>query len=269
MGFNKRWAFFTAFLLVMLGSSIFFNVMLYERARKYYVELNQTRLDPLGLSAYPGNLKYGVNRYPFRVVFFGDSRAASWKAPGFSGIEFVNRGIASQTSIQVRERFPSHVQSLKPDVVVIQVGINDLKAIALFPDRKASIIADCQANIKHMVDDSKKLGATVIVTTIFPVGEVPLERRPVWSDAIAEAVQEVNAYISTLADHKTIVMDAFSLLADSQGKMKPQYEIDELHLNSQGYVVLNQELAKQLQTIRGMGAGCILEPCRSQPEPPD
>jgi lysophospholipase L1-like esterase len=254
MGLKKHWVLLTAFLLVTLGGSILLNVLLYDRARKYYVELNQTRLDPLGVSAFPSHAKNEAG-HPFRVVFFGDSRAASWIDPDLSGVEFVNRGIGSQTSIQVRDRFSAHVRPLAPNLVLIQVGINDLKTIALFPDQKASIIANCQANIKRIVEDSKSIGATVIVTTIFPVGEVPLERRPVWSDAIAEAVNEVNAYIATLADDQVIVFDAFSMLADGQGKMVRNYEVDELHLNPQGYAVLNQELVKQVQAVKQRRVG--------------
>ncbi|NJK68936.1 MAG: hypothetical protein HC789_06100 [Microcoleus sp. CSU_2_2] len=43
------------------------------------------------------------------------------------------------------------------------------------------------------------------MTTIFPVGEVPLERKPFWSDEISRAIKEVNAYIATLAGEKTLV----------------------------------------------------------------
>jgi lysophospholipase L1-like esterase len=235
--------------LGLLACSVFVNFLLYNRVNKYYAELNQTRLDPLGLNYYPVNSKLVAKTNRSRVVFFGDSRAASWIAPKIDRYEFINRGISSQTSAQTIDRFSAHVRSLKPDLVIVQVGVNDLKTIALFPERKQEIVANCQANIKRIIQESRKLGAVVMVTTIFPAGEVPLERKPFWSDKIGLAIKEVNTYITTLADDKTIVFDTYSLLADRRGLMLPQYRLDELHFNKQGYTILNQELSRQLAKI--------------------
>lgn len=84
--------------------------------------------------------------------------------------------------------------------------------------------------------------------TIFPVGEVPLQRKPFWSDDISRAIKEVNAYIATLAGDKIIVFDTFPILGDSQGMMLPKYRADELHLNEEGYAILNQNLSQLLNT---------------------
>ena len=243
---SKTFLLWSTLGLAIIGCSIIVNVLLYGRAKQYYIELNQTRLDPLGLSNYPQNTQPVANASKSRVVLFGDSRAASWLSPQIEGYEFVNRGIPSQTSIQTIDRFSAHVRPLKPNIVVIQVGVNDLKTIALFPERKQEIIANCQANIKRIVRETQSLGAVAIVTTIFPVGEVPLERKPFWSDDIAVAIKEVNTYIATLADDKTIVFDTFSLLADARGMMLSKYRLDELHFNAQGYALLDRELMKQL-----------------------
>ncbi|MGF1522456.1 MAG: SGNH/GDSL hydrolase family protein [Leptolyngbyaceae cyanobacterium] len=149
-------------------------------------------------------------------------------------------------AIQVAQRFDHHVRPLQPDAVIVQVGINDLKAIGLFPGRREAIIAACKAHIQQIVEDSTAIGATVILTTIFPTGAVPLERQPFWSDAIAEAVVEVNNYLFTLANEQVIVLDTFTVLANSQGQVLPKYSRDELHLNAQGYAVLNDELVRLL-----------------------
>ena len=52
-----------------------------------------------------------------------------------------------------------------------------------------------------------------------------------------------------LADEKVIVFDAANLLADPEGKTKPEYSFDLLHLNAEGYQVLNQELVKILNLM--------------------
>jgi lysophospholipase L1-like esterase len=234
----------------MFGGSIFLNLIIFDKAKKYYLQVNETRLDPFGLNHYPVNFKKTADKNKIRVVFFGDSRAEGWILPNISGYEFINRGIHAQTSVQNVQRFASHVRSLQPNIVIIQVGVNDLKTIALFPERRDSIIAICRGNIKQIVEESKNLGATVILTTIFPVGKVPIQRQLFWSDDIGKAVEEVNDYIATLAENKIIIFDSFSILTDSQGMMLQEYASDELHLNKQGYEILNKELVQLLDKIK-------------------
>ncbi|MEA3397944.1 MAG: hypothetical protein U9R05_10825 [Chloroflexota bacterium] len=86
----------------------------------------------------------------------------------------------------------------------------------------------------------------MILSTVFPVGEAPLERRPFWSDEVALAVNEVNDYLYTLASERVMVFDAFSVLADEGGELRREYRQDELHLNGAGYEVLNRELERML-----------------------
>jgi lysophospholipase L1-like esterase len=250
MASKKNLLLLNSLFLLILGGSILLNVLLFNQAKKYYLQVNQIRLDPFGLSHYPVNLKKQNNKGKVRVVFFGDSRADGWISPNISGYEFINRGIHAQTSVQTVKRFGYHVNSLQPNIVIIQVGVNDLKTIALFPERRDSIVANCRNNIKKIVDKSNKLGAIVILTTIFPVGEVPIQRKPFWSDDIRLAVNEVNAYIATLASDKVIIFDTFSILANNQGIMLLKYSKDELHLNNQGYEILNQELVQILDKIK-------------------
>ena len=232
----------------ILGASVALNYFLYTQLKKYYVELNQVRLDPLGLSYYAQDPKLGEKGDTKRVVILGDSRAEDWTAPKIAGYEFINRGVGGQTSAQTSQRFDYHMENLEPDIVVIQVGINDLKAIPLMPDERNVIIDLCRANIRQMVEDSQSLGASVIISTILPVGEVPLVRQPVWSDDIAQAVYEVNGYIDSLADDQVIIFDGFSAIADGQGLLPADYRKDELHLNPQGYAILNEAFVEFLST---------------------
>ena len=235
-------------LLGVLLGSVVLNYLLYERGRQYYLQLNATRLDPLGLSYYSTASGQGdlTSSELTGVVFFGDSRAANWTAPVLEGFEFINRGIGSQTSEQAAGRFERHVKPLQPEVVVVQVGINDLKTIPLFPGRKGVIIANCEGNIRRIVEWSTDMGAMVVPTTIFPLGEVPIERRPFWSDDVVLAIEEVNDYIRSLEEGEVIVFDAYSVLAGEDGMIKPEYSRDLLHLNVVGYERLNRKLVKIL-----------------------
>jgi hypothetical protein len=112
MKLNRRLVLLSISKLVIIGSSISLKALFYDQAKKHYIEFNQTCLDSSKLAEYPINFQETPNSRQLRVVFFGDFRAASWPAPSLPGYEFVNRGIASQTSTQVLPRFPYHVRSL-------------------------------------------------------------------------------------------------------------------------------------------------------------
>ncbi|MFN2271128.1 MAG: SGNH/GDSL hydrolase family protein [Anaerolineae bacterium] len=243
---------FTVCLLaVLLIVSLGLNCYLYHQGRLYYLQMNLLSLDPLGLDYYEtaSELQGPDTSDVMLVTFFGDSRAASWPAPEVGSFEFVNRGIGAQTSEQAALRFDYHVKPLDPDIIIVQVGVNDLKTIPLFPERQESIISDCKGNIQQIVERSTDLGAVVIVSTIFPIGEVPIERRPFWSDDVARAINEVNAYIRSLEREGVIVFDAYSILADENGVTDSEYSRDLLHLNDAGYTRLNGELVQILMTI--------------------
>lgn len=234
----------------MLAISAGLNYVLYDRAKQYYLQLNETRLDPLGLDYFGSTVHTADSSAQIRAVFFGDSRAAYWPSPMVDGVEFINIGIGAQTSAQVVQRLDEHLVPLNPDMVIIQVGINDLKTIPLFPNRKDAIIANCENNICQIVERSEAIGATVVLTTIFPAGSVPLTRKPFWSDEVAQAIDEVNSFIKTKKDENVIVFDAFTILADENGMLQKACSYDELHLNTAGYAVLNQEFEKIVDSLK-------------------
>ena len=232
--------------LVFLVISIGLNIFLYHRWQSYYLELYRTRLDPLGLNSYSTETpqKKDSADKPL-VVFFGDSRAADWIMPTqVKDVTFINRGMGAQTTAQALGRLPYHVLPLKAKMIVIQIGINDLRAIPLIPEQKATIIAKCKANIQQIVELSNKDGAYVILTTIFPLGQVPIERRPFWSDDVAIAINDVNQFIRSLKSAKATILDTAKVLTNGEGIIDPLYCKDFLHLNDKGYEALNRELVR-------------------------
>lgn len=243
-------SFLILFVVALFLASLALNWLLYNRAIHYYRQLNETRLDPLGLSVYPSSTNQTSLTDPDKVtvVFFGDSRLAEWSPPpDLSGFEFVNRGIGAQTSTQVLQRFDYHVKPLRPQIIVIQVCINDLKTIPLFPERKRTIITNCQENIRQIVARSLDLDATVILTTLFPIGEVPLDRRFFWSDEVNQAIGEINSFIFSLEGENVIVLDTYPILASGEnGVIQDGYAKDFLHVNAAGYKALNNGLTEVL-----------------------
>lgn len=233
-------------LFALFLASLLVNSFLFSQAKRYYLDLNRERLDPLGLEAHPvTEIANDLGLEGITVVFLGDSRAAAWSPPSLPEVfRFVDAGIDAQTSAQVRYRFEHDIGRLRPDVVILQVGINDLKTIPLFPDQEEAIIQRTKDNIAEIVAQARELGTMVIVTTVFPASEVPIERQLFWSPRVNTAIEDVNTYISTLQAPGIVVFDAYELLFDRPDRR--DLYIDELHLNSAGYVVLNQELASML-----------------------
>jgi lysophospholipase L1-like esterase len=133
--------------------------------------------------------------------------------------------------------------------LLIQMCINDLITIPLFPHLKSWIISKCKDNIKWSVREARKQGTTVILTTIFPLGKVPLERRLFWSDDIGQAIGEVNEFIYSLEEEKVIVFDTGEVLADEKGLVREEYSWDLLHLNEVGYEALNRKLVDILKVL--------------------
>jgi lysophospholipase L1-like esterase len=231
-------------LSVLLLLSMTANIVLYERGKQYYLQLNASHLDPLGLSVF---VDTPIAIQPPLIVFFGDSRAAQWTVPRqVKNVTFINRGVGNQTTAQILGRFQVHVTPLHPQIIVIQAGINDLKTIPLFPDQKETITDNCKANLKQIVDLSLAAGAKVIVTTIFPLGKLPIERRPFWSDDVKFAIEDVNSFLETLASDQIIIFDTSKVLANSDEIVYPQYSQDFLHLNPAGYDALNEAIYKLL-----------------------
>ncbi len=236
-------------MLILLVVSVFFNFHLLQRATQFYMLLNKVRLDPLGLKqvkseSIPEETDHTRTK---RVVFLGDSRAMAWPSPETSNhFRFINRGICSQTTEQVLRRYPIQIDPLRPDILVIQLGINDLKTIPLFPVQKKTIIENCCKNIAKLVMIANQSGAAVILTTNFPVGDVPIERKPFWSEDVPEAILEINNYMRSLAADNVIVLDAYSILIGQQNRIQPQFSKDLLHINTIGYAVLNDRLTSIL-----------------------
>ncbi len=227
----------------------------YRLLNVYYKDLNDVRLNPLGVRYHPWKSELIESDKPV-VVFYGDSRAFQWTTP--SGLaEFAtvyNRGVGSETSVQSKERFAYHVPQLQPDVIVLQIGINDLKTLPLFPDAQDVIIQNTKNNIDTLIEKAQAEGAHVVLTTIFPVAEVPLSRRLVWSKDIETAIADVNAHIAAKQSMDTVsVLETVQILTNGSSKVDPSYSVDLLHLNAAGYAALNTELMPLLEALLSGG----------------
>jgi lysophospholipase L1-like esterase len=236
-------------LAVLLAASVIGNLVLVRTALDYFRNTLAIRLDPAGLRTYAADRVKPLAGGPL-LVFFGDSRAYMWPEPKEpTGFRIVNHGISYQTTEQILLRVDEDAVSLHPSAVVVEAGVNDLKAIAQMPDQRAQIVADCEANLSRIVDRLTSSGATVVLVSIFEIGDVSLLKRPFWSEDVSAAVREVNAFLATLAGPKVVLFDANKVLDDGHGHVLHDYQMDSLHLVTAGYSALNAKLVPILGTI--------------------
>lgn len=246
----------TMLILFLTGAlliSLSLNYLFYTKA---FIPLQAIRLDPMERSVYPekkmlDDLAGNITKKP-TLLFYGDSRALSWSNPILNQYYFINRAIGGQTSRQIAARFQQHVVPYKPNTLILQLCVNDLKMIPLFPEKRAAILHDCKQNIQQVIQQAHEINANVILSTVFPLGDISIARKLLGmkEPVIIEAIDDVNIFIRSLANDKTLIFDAYQLLKGTNGrKINPQYSRDWLHLNHQGYAVLNKEMIKVLNVM--------------------
>jgi lysophospholipase L1-like esterase len=240
----------TIALATLLAASLVGNALLgglwIDDQRKAQV----ARLDPAGLETHKSERAQPTPTGRPILLFFGDSRAAMWPPPpALSGYALVNRGVGYQTTAQIALRIDADVAPLHPAVVVLEAGVNDLKAIATLPERRSQIVADCEANLRLIVDRCRAMGATVVLMSVFDIGDVPIWRQPFWSDDVRAAVREVNAFLPTLTGEHVLLFKSAEVLDDDRGRVKPAYQLDYLHLLPAGYEALDERLLPLVRSL--------------------
>lgn len=221
--------------------------MLLKISHKVYSEMLEVRLDPSEQSFYfQDNLSLqsnnGFNSNVKRVVLFGDSRVQMWdEFPELDGYEFINRGIGGQTTGQAKLRIQSDILAINADSVILQVGINDLKAIAFIPDKRDQIIQTVKDNLQSMIETLLVQDIDVYLMTVIPASAPQGKWYFLWSDDIDSAVVNINNWIKTIENDQVIILDATTNLTNGL-KTDKEYSLDTLHLNETGYNILNNML---------------------------
>ncbi len=222
--------------------SISLNMFLAFQAKHYYSENKLNRVFPFHEQAYKSqNISLlSKSKEKTRVVLFGDSRINQWHPlPSIEQVDFVNRGIGGETTVQLKHRIHQDAINLEPDIVVLQLGINDLVTIGVAPKNEKKIVQQTVDNIRQMVNQLLKQDAIVILLTIISPSKPSLVRLPVWSQRISVAVRDVNTQLLSLSPQdKLHVIDAENIFSD-KGEVLNNLYADTLHLSAEGYRHLN------------------------------
>jgi lysophospholipase L1-like esterase len=182
---------------------------------------------------------------PARVVFMGDSITDAWpqRVPEFfAGKAYVGRGISGQTTPQMLGRFRRDVIDLKPRVVVILAGTNDIAG-----NTGAMTDDDIQGNLASMAQLAKANGISVVLASITPVSAYHTTPTgvPQTSSRPMTRIRAINAWIKEYAaKNGHIYLDYFSAMVDDKDLLREDLSADDLHPNAAGYAVMGP-LAQQ------------------------
>jgi lysophospholipase L1-like esterase len=168
-----------------------------------------------------------------RVVFMGNSITEAWAksfAAQFPGKPYIGRGISGQTTPQMLVRFHQDVIALKPKVVVILGGTNDIAG-----NTGPSTLEMIEDNLASMTEIAKANGIRVVLASVLPVADYPWKRglEP------AEKIVALNKWIKSYAEKSgAVYVDFHSAMCDERNGMKPGLSSDGVHPNAAGYAVM-------------------------------
>ena len=176
-----------------------------------------------------------------RVVFMGDSITEAWmnhgtgaseQNPGFfPGKPYIDRGISGQTTPQMLLRFRQDVLNLKPAVVVIFAGTNDVAG------NTGPITAEqTDGNITSMAELAHANGIKVVLCSVLPAYEFKWRpgREP------AQKIIAINNWIkSYAAANKYPYVDFHTAMADERGGLPEKLSHDGVHPTAAGYAIMN------------------------------
>jgi lysophospholipase L1-like esterase len=168
-----------------------------------------------------------------RVVFMGNSITDAWARyfPAmFPGKPYVGRGISGQTTPQMLVRFRQDVVALKPAVVVLLAGTNDIAG-----NTGPSTLEMTEDNIASMAEIARANGIRVVLASVLPAFDYP------WKPGLQPApkIVALNAWLKGYAaSHDAVYLDYHAAMRDDRDGLRAELTTDGVHPNEAGYRVM-------------------------------
>ena len=163
--------------------------------------------------------------------------------PALFSDRVLNRGISGQTTPQMLLRFYADVIALRPRVVHILAGANDLAG-----NTGPSSTQQYKNNIMAMCDLAGANGVRVVLASLLPAARFP------WRPEVRPGAQinELNLWLRRYAaQRKFVYIDYYAVLAAPGGAMRAGLSHDGVHPHRAGYALMRplaqQGLAAALQ----------------------
>ncbi|MEG3092592.1 SGNH/GDSL hydrolase family protein [Sphingomonas sp. PB1R3] len=166
-----------------------------------------------------------------RIVFMGDSITEGWvgKMPQFFVPNRIGRGISGQTTSQMLLRFRQDVIDLKPAVVQIMAGTNDIAG-----NTGPTTDAQVQGNIMSMVELAQAHGIRVILASIPPADHFE------WKPGLPTAprIAALNMWLKDYAARVGATYADYWSVLHVGDALNPAYGTDGVHPNAAGYAAM-------------------------------
>jgi len=175
-----------------------------------------------------------------RVVFMGDSITEGWgmkatatspaRGEFFPGKPYLNRGISGQTTPQMLVRFRQDVIALKPKVVVLLAGTNDIAE-----NTGKMSLEETESNIASMSELARANGIRPVLCSVLPSTDFW------WHKGLEPAlkIKALNAWIKAYAAKNDLVyVDYYPAMENGEGGLKKEYSPDGVHPNAAGYGIM-------------------------------
>ncbi|MCA0932957.1 SGNH/GDSL hydrolase family protein [Lutimonas saemankumensis] len=178
-----------------------------------------------------------------RVVFMGNSITEGWKVSDpelFSNNSFINRGIGGQTTPQMLVRFRQDVINLKPEVVVILAGTNDIAG-----NTGPMTLEEIRDNIASMAELARSNGISVVISSVLPAYDYP------WRPGLEPNIKipKLNKMLKYYAGAKGMVyLDYFSVMADDRNGLPKVLAEDGVHPTKKGYDIMKPLVLDAIKT---------------------
>jgi lysophospholipase L1-like esterase len=185
-----------------------------------------------------------------RVVFHGDSITALWADHGFErsfvGNSYINRGISGEHTSEILCRFRTDVIAIKPKVVVILAGTNDIKfanvrdIAGLARSTTFEAITD---NLLSMAGLARANDILVVLSSLLPVSDHERDEEGKQiirtTDRPPDQIKTLNEWIKEYAARNGhTYLDYHSAMIDEKGFLRDELSDDGLHPNDKGYAVM-------------------------------
>jgi len=180
-----------------------------------------------------------------RVVLLGNSITDAWPTTDpafFAGkpYEYIGRGISGQTSPQMLVRFRQDVLELRPAVVAILAGANDIAENTGPYNPHATL-----NNIISMAELARANGVRVVLCSVLPAADFWWRKGLNPAPKIVALNEQIKAYAR---QQRFVYLDYHTAMADERQGLPATYATDGVHPILAGYLVMEPLLQQAIAT---------------------
>lgn len=175
------------------------------------------------------------------IVFVGDSITEFNPIEELieSSLKIYNRGIRGITSLQLLDHLEEQILGLKPKIIFLMIGVNDLKTRE--PQLVFETILTIIKQVKKNLPQSK-----IYLQSILPINESSKFIRNK-NRRSTKSVLILNKLLSEIDN--VYWLDLHSLLRDSNNELPERYTTDGVHLTIDAYRIISQKFQEIINQV--------------------